>query len=372
MVTAKAASYFPALTGVRAIAAYMVFMHHFNSVFPGRRLGEGVHNFVQELHVGVTLFFVLSGFLIAYRYFDAEDLSFRNYLVNRVARIYPMYFLVTTLTFLTYAFTKGNLLAYIFNITFIRGYSDSYKFTGVGQGWSLTVEETFYFLAPLLFMLLKRKKYNFILLPAALVLCGMMLVYLFRRISFYGFMDSYSFMFYYTFFGRCFEFFVGIGLAVLFKKGIVLRGRHFTYLGIIVIAICIYLLSVVKGDYDLGFKTNWGKVINNLILPLFGISLFYYGLLTEKTLVSRLLGSKVFVLLGKSSYVFYLIHGGVIATFLRRFFPANIILFLVLNLLAIILFLLMEKPANNYIRRKLTRRPGRPLSVLAYCKKTKQ
>lgn len=376
MATLKNAAYLPALTGVRAIAAYMVFLHHFNSVFPGQRLGEGVHSFVQELHVGVTLFFVLSGFLIAYRYFDAEDFSFRNYLVNRVARIYPMYFLVTTLTFLTCSFTKDNLLAYIFNITFVRGYSETYKFTGVAHGWSLTVEETFYFLAPLLFMLLKRKKYNFILLSAALVLCGMMLVYLFKRISFYGFMDSYSLMFFYTFFGRCFEFFVGIGLAVLFKKGVVLRGNHFTYLGIAVIVLCVYLLSMVKGDYDFGFKSNWGKVINNLILPLFGISMFYYGLLTEKTLVSRQFGSKLFVLLGKSSYVFYLIHMGIIATFLRKFLPANIILFLVLNLLAIGLFLLIEKPTNKYIRRRFRSHDDsdriRPSGALAYGKNTKQ
>lgn len=32
----------------------------------------------------------------------------------------------------------------ILQLTFVRGFFDSYKFIGVGQGWTLTVEESFY------------------------------------------------------------------------------------------------------------------------------------------------------------------------------------------------------------------------------------
>lgn len=56
----------------------------------------------REWHTGVALFFVLSGLLICVRYRDRVELSnrwWKQYLLNRVARIYPMYLLLTCLTF---------------------------------------------------------------------------------------------------------------------------------------------------------------------------------------------------------------------------------------------------------------------------------
>ena len=62
---------FPSLTGIRAIAAYMVFIHHYNTF-----ANKGLHDFFGEFHIGVTLFFVLSGFLIAHRYYNIEVFDF--------------------------------------------------------------------------------------------------------------------------------------------------------------------------------------------------------------------------------------------------------------------------------------------------------
>ena len=90
--------YFPALTGLRAVAAAMVVLHHFNPINPAR-FGWRVHGLVAELHIGVTVFFVLSGFLIGYRYVGGSPVALRTYFANRFARIYPMYFLLTTVTF---------------------------------------------------------------------------------------------------------------------------------------------------------------------------------------------------------------------------------------------------------------------------------
>jgi peptidoglycan/LPS O-acetylase OafA/YrhL len=155
-------NYFKALTGVRVIAAYMVFIHHKNP-FDENFFGTSIFDFFREFHIGVTIFFVLSGFLIAYRYFEEENINFKYYLVKRFARIYPVYFVLTTVTFLGYAiyYSKldmNNLGLYFFNITFLRGFFDDLKFTGIAQGWSLTVEECFYFLAPLFLFLLKKVK----------------------------------------------------------------------------------------------------------------------------------------------------------------------------------------------------------------------
>ena len=91
---------FPALTGVRAVAAFMVYMHHFNP-FKTEIVGKNIHYFFDGFHIGVTLFFVLSGFLIAHRYFDDVDFEFKSYLQKRIARIYPMYFILTSATFIS-------------------------------------------------------------------------------------------------------------------------------------------------------------------------------------------------------------------------------------------------------------------------------
>jgi len=163
---------YPALTGIRAIAAYMVFLHH-NDIFKESIFGKLIHNFFTEFHVGVTIFFVLSGFLICNRYFNQVNFNFRDYIVKRFARIYPMYFILTTATFVYFGlmnahFDFRDLKIYLLNITFLKGFFEVFKFSGIGQGWSLTVEESFYLLAPLFFLLIKRSKFCLFLIPIVL------------------------------------------------------------------------------------------------------------------------------------------------------------------------------------------------------------
>ena len=139
-------NYFAPLTGVTALAAYMVFFHHFNP-FSVKYSHTFLFHFVQELHVGVTFFFVLSGFLIAFKYMDMINFNFKTYMIRRLARTYPMYFILTSITFIFFAFQENiensSLVDYLMNITFLKGYFNPLKFSGIGQGWSLTVEETF-------------------------------------------------------------------------------------------------------------------------------------------------------------------------------------------------------------------------------------
>lgn len=352
--------YFEPLTGVRAIAAYMVFLHHYNP-FPEEKFAKVVHGFVEELHVGVNLFFVLSGFLIAYRYAEMKKFSFKTYLINRIARIYPMYFLLTILTFLAIglsnsSFAPNQWVLFFLNISFLRGFFDHFKFSGIAQGWSLTVEETFYFLAPIIFMLIKRNNYFYFWLPLLFVLLGLGLVGLGTQINFYGFFQSQNFLFWYTFPGRCFEFFIGIGLAFAYRHNwIRLRFNQFTYLGIVIIILGIYGISVMNEGVDFQYRSIASILIGTILLPMFGVAVFYYGLLKEKTRISGILGSRLFILLGKSSYIFYLIHIGVIATGLHFISQNPWFLFFSLNLISIALFKLLEDPFNSYIRKRFTR-----------------
>src|ERR1700690_225425 len=179
MPTNKSDQNFPALTGIRAIAAYMVFCHHYIGT-----CGTGIFfSFVKEFYTGVTLFFVLSGFLIYYRYSESATLKkgfLLNYFKNRFARIYPFYFIIVCLTALFFAYNPSNrvsiaaqLLQVVLQLTFIRGFFDAYKFIGVGQGWTLTVEESFYSLFPFLMSVIR--KWGFVVTILVVYLAGVIL-----------------------------------------------------------------------------------------------------------------------------------------------------------------------------------------------------
>lgn len=351
--------YFDSLTGVRAIAAYLVYLHHFNPV-NSTLVHPVIYDFIQEFHIGVTIFFVLSGFLITYRYYESDNFNVKKYFVNRFSRIYPMYFLLTTITFIGLIISKcslnlNDIYIYIMNITLLRGFFDELKFTLIAQGWTLTLEETFYIVAPLIFILIKYSKNLIFILPFMFIIIGIIMVIVFRKFEFYGFFKSFGFMFGYTFFGRCFEFFAGIILALILKaKAINFKFNYFTFSGFVLIIVSVFIMSITKGYANFGIQTKFGFFINTIILPLFGIVPFFYGLIHEKTIFSKLLSSKIFILLGKSSYVFYLIHLGFFHVFLRGFFNNYIFIFLLLNIISILIYRFIENPLCVFFKNKLT------------------
>ena len=351
-------NYFPALTGLRAIAAFMVYFHHFNPINE-TIFGQRMYDFFSELHVGVTLFFVLSGFLIANRYYNLEKIDFKNYMINRFSRIYPIYFLLTTFTFLFFAVLHAQYLfsdfkIYLLNVTFLRGFFDDFKFSGIAQGWSLTVEEIFYILAPIFFLVIKKSKFFLLILPIIILMVGFLLVFIFQDYSFYGFMKTENFMLDFTFFGRCVEFFIGISLAIFIKKFKDLKLIFLTYFGLFSICFFVLLLSTIKIANGNGTDCMFGKIINSLLLPLFGIAPLFIGLVYERTLISRILESKLFQILGKSSYVFYLIHMGIFGLVLHKFSTNYLFIFIVLNLISVLLYTYFEKPLNRFIRVKFS------------------
>ena len=118
------------------------------------------------------------------------------------------------------------------------------------------------------------------------------------------------------------------------------------------ISCSIYFLSIINtGDgTEIGIVSYWGKLINNLLLPLFGIAPLYWGLITEETYFSKILSTRLFLVLGSSSYMFYLIHVGVFSRILLEMTDNLFVIWILLNLLAIILYKYAEIPLNNYFR----------------------
>ncbi|MFY7899042.1 MAG: acyltransferase family protein [Chitinophagaceae bacterium] len=353
--------YFPALTGLRAVAAFIVFLHHYP--IQKKWVGSWGYSFFQELYIGVSIFFVLSGFLIYTRYADSIQFNKQwmfTYLKNRFARIYPIYFLLTIITFIYY-WNSGNIYVifnhekwwtFIANITFIRGYFKDLLLTGVAQGWTLTVEETFYFTAPFLFIFIKKTNTFIVLL--SLYLLGFLLYILLNNDSFYGLFADISFVGYGTFFGRCFDFIVGIQLAIMYQKNTlkVNKNNYFTFIGITFICLVITCLIAVKGNEDFSFYGTKGLLINNFLLPP-AIGILLWGLITEKTIITSILSSKIFDVLGKSSYCFYMLHLGILSELLFSYVTHNYLFnFPIILLLSIGMYYFVEKPIELWIKKR--------------------
>lgn len=341
--------FFPALTGYRAIAAWLVFVYHF---FPYKKHSVPVFikNTVNEFHIGVDMFFVLSGFLIAYRYFDENPINFKKYMVNRVARIYPMYFLLTILVFANYYFKNNywnfeNTKQFFVSITMTKALFKDYTFIGIPQGWTLTLEELFYLTAPLYFLFIRKNKNYLFIIPILIFLMG----YSLKIIAdgrFWGFMQS-------NIANYIFQFFVGIALALAIKKKYFekIHFKNFTYIGIIFIILFVFTRHYTGGIIN--FKNDFARATELLIIALLGIAPLLYGLIFEKTFIQKILSSELMVLLGKSSYVFYLIHKGFIPILFNDNISENkILLFIFLNGLSMVMFHYLEEPINNYIRKK--------------------
>ena len=95
--------YFPSLNGLRFIAAFMVIIHHIEEQksdfsFPNHFNSSTIQMFGE---LGVTLFFVLSGFLITYLLLEEErttsTIGIQNFYLRRILRIWPLYFLIIIL-----------------------------------------------------------------------------------------------------------------------------------------------------------------------------------------------------------------------------------------------------------------------------------
>ena len=127
-----------ALDGLRGFAALIVVVSHSaNAGFLPVTFGEGLGQ------MGVTLFFGLSGFLMGYLY-SGKPLNIGNlweYAVNRTTRVLPLYYIVVTITILSFLVFDFALLnadsikRIIGNIALIRGSSIL---------WTIPVEVHFY------------------------------------------------------------------------------------------------------------------------------------------------------------------------------------------------------------------------------------
>ncbi len=360
-MSALNSNYFPALTGIRAIAAYLVFFHHF---FNPENVPEGIflpEFLFGEMHIGVTFFFVLSGFLIHNRYakkFESGLSGFKPYFFSRMARVMPLFLVITLLTFIVVPFFKVVAplkwsLLFLLNISLLKGFSEFTKFSGIAQSWSLTVEFCFYALAPVLFFLFRNQVKRYLFLSLFFLIICFALANFFKALPFGNRIGDLHFFLGYTFLGRSFEFFAGCFLSSRLNKWKNFTGSIpvYTIAGCVGIVFSLLCLSFLREGDTAGVFHPIGIGINNFLLPVFIVA-FFRGLILETSFFQRFLSSRIMQFLGKSSYAFYLIHIGIFESLISFINLDNrLVSFFLLNIIAIFLYRFVEEPAQIRLQK---------------------
>jgi peptidoglycan/LPS O-acetylase OafA/YrhL len=153
--------HFPGFNGLRAIAAFAVLVTHVSSA-TGADTSTSAGYVFAHLDVGVTVFFLLSGFLL-YRPYAAAHLagrpgpSVRTYLRRRALRILPAYWLALTFFVLVlHTIHMHGGLDVVAYYGLIQIYWRSRALGGIVPAWSLAVEVSFYVFLPVYAALLAR------------------------------------------------------------------------------------------------------------------------------------------------------------------------------------------------------------------------
>ena len=311
--------YRPDLDGLRTIAVYLVLLFHAG-------LGWAGGGFI-----GVDLFFVLSGFLVTSVILGEIESTGRlrvsNFYSRRVRRLLPAALVVVTAT--SVAFTilwsvarrlaivgdAQSALLYYANWHFL-GQAGDYFASDIDKSpflhfWSLSIEEQFYFVFPVLLLLLSRtgRRVMFGVLAALFALSLASQVY-------WGRIDTNHA--YYGTDARLYQLLAGAMLSVALRTWRPrLRGRA---AGTLAITGLVGLL--VLGSGQIGVSPSYlgiGAMVVSVLL-IGGLTL------AEDGLLARLLGRPVPVFLGRISYGTYLWHWPVIVALTTLFSTSPLVI----------------------------------------------
>ena len=155
----------PSLDGIRAVSILMVLYGHLSGTrgFPNPLEG-GYGNVLGDIaHLGVLVFFVISGFLITSLLMSEREktgrISLGRFYLRRVLRIFPAFYglilVLAVATWLGWIELDGTDFAYA--LTYTVNYYPNHPWQ-IGHLWSLSIEEQFYLLWPLTMLALRQRR----------------------------------------------------------------------------------------------------------------------------------------------------------------------------------------------------------------------
>ncbi|HLY42606.1 MAG TPA: acyltransferase [Terracidiphilus sp.] len=155
----------PSLDGLRAVSIAIVILSHTKSLLPAALVNSGLFRYSigGGLH-GVQVFFVISGYLITtllLREFDRTgDISLRRFYARRTLRIFPPFYIyLGVLAALWVArLAPEDPSTFLAAATCTIIYHPNPQGWLVEHAWSLSIEEQFYLLWPLMLLIAYRRK----------------------------------------------------------------------------------------------------------------------------------------------------------------------------------------------------------------------
>ena len=363
-----------ALTSVRFFAALHVSLYHFAHPFV---LWGFLAAFMEAGYIGVSFFFILSGFILTYsqaRDYAQGTASTPRFFFNRFARIYPVYLLFLLPGISVTAFnrhTPTHWVGLFACLTMIQSWSVHTAFYFNVPAWTLSCEAFFYLLFPFLVLRLRpRSVQHGLLLLGAFWLLAMVAPTLnllsapdqtWHQALWYG-PDP----------GRFTLLIIRNPLLALpeFLAGIVtgwllldFAPSRATAARLLAVGLPTLLLALLFSNHLPAVFLHDG-----LLIPVFAAILLG---LSQPNLLTRLLSVSFLVLLGEASYVYYLSHellDGWLKPFLpahtdtsRSLIPHALLESAVVAAIAILLHFAVEEPCRRLLLRWYKRRfPAAP------------
>ena len=359
----------PALTSLRFFAAFHVVIFHFQAM--QTFIGPVWFQKLSSIgYVGVSFFFVLSGFILVYTY-AGRPMVLKNFWRARFARIYPAYafsllvtapfffYAVLTMNFPFFVWAKTHLkLASALVLSLLHACVPPAALTWNAVAWSLSVEAFFYVLFPFLLLVLVRRSQPQLLLIAAvswltsLVFSGSDVVLNPDRLSIVNadvlgafWLNALKF----NPLARLPEFLLGMACGFLF-----LRSRRESKLasllvlsGIAALLVVVYFSAVIP----------YPILHTALLAPAFAAIVYGFALRPNWGMI---LENRWLVLCRDASYSLYLLHSMIVGMYfhsttgqLRYQSPMGILVFVLIAVsISALVYRFIEEPA----RRKLNPR----------------
>jgi peptidoglycan/LPS O-acetylase OafA/YrhL len=359
----------PALTGLRFVAAFSVLIGHgFAWILASHDTPGGVVFWVSQISgFGMTLFFVLSGFVIHYNYGKlVVTKGLRGvaaFLWARFARLYPLFLLMmlvyVALSSRTLALLTGNperfgsiLQAIPYFLLSIHAWvytliGENPVIDAIGGGspitWSISTEWFFYFAYPLLAWLILRARTPRLAAVLALLWCALWIALTVGLYDWSGVIDAWAVRYYGSIAGaqdhfqtsfvrwllyfspyvRVGEFLLGTLVAQLYinleRRPVSDRensiGTTAFFIAVISIAVITYLnynaIAYLSTDPNAGANMSCTNIVckmnmNFALAPTAAVLIFCGA--RYKNTGSRVLALRPVLLLGGASYSIYLVH----------------------------------------------------------------
>ncbi len=312
-LTAPLRGHIPALDGVRGFAVATVFIYHYGG---GAQSGNPVIRLIgTTIHfgwAGVSLFFVLSGFLISGILWDGFKKPdwWKRFYARRSLRIFPLYYLAILIAFITGLFiaVPGTSLAPLWIYVLYLGdipalghlIAQLPQSLPLSHFWSLAVEEQFYLIWPFLLVLFAGKRSAAKRLIAAL--CILSLAYRILLFALHVHFDwQWEFLF-----GRAGELLAGAWLALSMRGDAAERESLFRWLPTVLITSFAALVGIIIASHGPEFESP--------VMSTFGLtvcSLFFTSIVASclrPGFIQNIFEFPFLRWLGKISYGIYVYH----------------------------------------------------------------